>query len=136
MVTRFLWPLQLPLAAKLAAAVLLLIAAQYHLWSRLSSGSVFAPEFPRAVVMLFNWAFGAIVLLAAMQVLLDVATLLAMLVHSGVHVPDGVRYTMAAVVAVLAAIGVHQATRVPDLKDVEIAIPDLPRSSTATRCCN
>lgn len=126
MVTRFLWPLQLPLAAKLAAAVLLLIAAQYHLWSRLSSGSVFAPEFPRAVVMLFNWAFGAIVLLAAMQVLLDVATLLAMLVHSGVHVPDGVRYTMAAVVAVLAAIGVHQATRVPDLKDVEIAIPDLP----------
>lgn len=116
----------MPLAAKLAIAFLLLIAAQYHLWSRLSSGSVFAPEFPRAVVMLFNWAFGAIVLLAVMQVVLDAAMLLAMLLRHGFRVPDGARYAMVAAAAVLAAIGVQQATRVPDLKDVEIAIPDLP----------
>ena len=121
-----MWPLQLPFAAKLAVAVLLLIAAQYHLWSRLSSGSVFAPEFPRAVVMLFNWAFGAIVLLAVMQVLLDATSLFAMLLRHGFRVPDGARFAMAAAAAVLAAIGVHQATRVPDLKDVEIAIPNLP----------
>jgi predicted MPP superfamily phosphohydrolase len=87
---------------------------------------VFAPEFPRAVVMLFNWAFGAIVLLAVMQVVLDAAMLLATLLRHGFGVPDGARYAMAAAAAVLAAIGVQQATRVPDLKDVEIAIPDLP----------
>ncbi|MET0877113.1 MAG: metallophosphoesterase [Tardiphaga sp.] len=125
-VTRFLWPLQLPIAVKFAIALLLLIAAQYHLWSRLSSGSVFAPEFPRAVVMLFNWAFGAIVLLAVMQVVLDAAMLLATLLRHGFRVPDGARYAMAAAAAVLAAIGVQQAIRVPDLNDIEIAIPNLP----------
>jgi predicted MPP superfamily phosphohydrolase len=121
-----LWPLQLPLPAKLAAAVLLLFASQYHLWSKLSSGSVFAPEFPRALVILFNWAFGAIILLAVMQLLLDAATLLTMIFRSGVRVPDSVRYAMAAVAAVLAAVGVHNAIRVPPLNDIEVAIPGLP----------
>jgi predicted MPP superfamily phosphohydrolase len=87
---------------------------------------VFAPEFPRAVVILFNWAFGAIVLLAVMQVLLDVLMLLAMLVRSGLRVPDGARYAMAAVAVAMSAIGVQQAIRVPDLNDIEIAIPNLP----------
>lgn len=113
---------------KLAAAAVLLIASQYHLWSRFSSGSVFAPEFPRALVIAFNWAFGAIVLLAVMQLLLDAATLLAMLFRSGMRVPDGVRYAMAAAAAVLAAVGVHNAIRVPPLNDIEIAIPGLPPS--------
>ena len=126
MITRFVWPLQLPPAVKLAATVLLLAASQYHLWSKLSSGSVFAPEFPRAVVILFNWAFGAIVLLAVMQLQLDALTLPAMLVRSAFRVPDGVRYAMAGVAAVLAAIGVQQAIRVPPLNDIEIAIEGLP----------
>jgi hypothetical protein len=125
-VTRFLWPLQLPLAAKIVVAALLLVASQYHQWSRLSSGSVFSPEFPRAVVILFNWAFGAILFLAVLQLLLDGATLIAMLVHGGhVNVPDGIRYATGALAAGLAAIGVHQAIRVPPVNDIDIAIPGL-----------
>ena len=127
-ISRFVWPLPIPLAAKLVASVLLLVASQFHLWSKLSSGSVFAPEFPRAIVILFNWAFGAIVLLAVMQIVLDAATLLVMIFRTGVRVPDGLRYVMAAVAAVLSAIGVQQAIRVPPLNDIEIAIPDLPSS--------
>ncbi|MEQ4600111.1 MAG: metallophosphoesterase, partial [Methylobacteriaceae bacterium] len=69
-ISRVLWPLPWPLALKAVVAVLLLIASQYHLWSRLSSGSVFAPEFPRLLIVLFNWAFGAIFLVAAMQLAL------------------------------------------------------------------
>jgi hypothetical protein len=61
LVTRFIWPLELPLSIKIVAAVLALVALQFHRWSKLSSGSVFSPEFPRPVVVLFNWAFGAIV---------------------------------------------------------------------------
>jgi predicted MPP superfamily phosphohydrolase len=119
--------LQLPLAAKGVLAVLLLAASQYHFWSRLSSGSVFSPEFPRVAVILFNWAFGAIIFLAMMQLLLDGGTALAMLVHGGgVSVPDGVRYAMGAVAAVLAAIGVRQAIRVPPVENIEIGIPGLP----------
>lgn len=125
-VVRFLWPLQLPLSIKCVATVLLVVASQYHFWSRLSSGSVFAPEFPRLVVLLFNWAFGAIFLLAALQLLLDGGTLLAMAVHGGsVFVPDGVRYAIGTVAAAVAAIGVHQAIRVPPVRDIEIGIPEL-----------
>jgi hypothetical protein len=78
-------------------AALALVALQFHRWSKLSSGSVFAPEFPRPVVVLFNWTFGAIVLLALMQLVLDVGLLFGILIHGGiVSAPDGVRYGLAA----------------------------------------
>ena len=96
-------------------------------WSKLSSGSVFSPEFPRPVVALFNWAFGAIVLLALLQLALDVGLLVGIPFHGGiVSAPDGVRYGLAALAAVAAAIGVHQAMRIPPLKDIEIGIRGLP----------
>ena len=123
---RFLWPLSLPLAVKGFATITLLFFSQYHLWSRLSSGSVFSPEFPRWIVIGFNWAFGAIAFLSLLQIALDATTLLAMLVLGGVAVPDGVRYAIGAVAGLLAAIGVGQAVRVPPLEDVAIAIRDLP----------
>ena len=110
------------------AAVLTLVALQFHRWSKLSSGSVFSPEFPRPVVVLFNWAFGAIFLLALLQLLLDVGLLVAIPFHGGiVNPPDVVRYGLGALAAVAAAIGVHQAMRIPPLKDIEIGIRGLPR---------
>lgn len=117
----------MPLWVKAGLAVLLLAASQFHLWSRLSSGSVFAPEFPRAIVIIFNWAFGAILLLAALQLLLDIGMLVATILRQrGVGVPDIVRFVAAGIAALLAAVGVHNALRVPPIKDVEIAVDDLP----------
>jgi uncharacterized protein len=110
------------------AAVLTLVALQFHRWSKLSSGSEFSPEFPRPVVVLFNWVFGAIFLLALLQLLLDVGLLVAIPFHGGiVNPPDEVRYGLAALAALAAAIGVHQAMRIPPLKDIEIGIRGLPR---------
>jgi len=127
--TRFIWPMNWPLAAKVVIAALALVALQFHRWSRLSSGSEFSPEFPRPVVVLFNWAFGAVLLLALLQLLLETGLLLAIPFHGGlVRAPDGVRYGLAALAAVAAAIGVHQAIRIPPLKDIEIRIRGLPRS--------
>jgi predicted MPP superfamily phosphohydrolase len=124
---RFVLPLPWAPGGKIVLAIVLLMASQYHLWSRLSSGSVFSPEFPRALVLLFNWAFGVIVLLAVMQIALDVTALVARLVRpGGWATPEGVRYAAAIAAMLLSALGVHQATRVPALKDVEIAIPGLP----------
>lgn len=124
---RWLWPLSLSWGAKAGVAVLLLAASQYHLWSKLSSGSVFAPEFPRAIVILFNWAFGAILLLAVLQLVLDLGTLLAAVVRREMtSVPDAVRYGAAGLAALLAAIGVAGALRVPPVKNVEIAVRGLP----------
>ena len=126
-VARFVWPLHLPLPAKITAAALLFVASQYLEWCRLSSGSRFSPEFPRPVVILFNWAFGGLFFLAQLQILLDAGLLIAMPFRGAAGVPDGVRYGMAALAAVAAAIGVQQAVRVPPLKDIEVGIPGLPR---------
>lgn len=128
-IVRWLWPLPLPLWAKVPVALLMLGASQFHLWSRLSSGSVFAPEFPRLLVILFNWAFGALVLLAILQLFLDVGTLLTILVRRAlVREPDWLRYVAGLLAAMLAVIGVGSALRVPPVKDVEVAIRDLPAS--------
>ena len=125
---RFIWPLHLPLSAKIAAAAVVLVASQYHQWCKLSSGSVFAPEFPRPLIILFNWALGALFLVALMQILLDAGLLVGLLVHGGGGgAPDGVRYAMAAIAAVVAAFGVQQAIRVPPLKDIEVGIRGLPK---------
>lgn len=126
-VSRVVWPLPWPLAARLAVAVLLFAASQYHLWSRLSSGSVFAPEFPRAVVLLFNWAFGALVLLAVMQLALDLVALLTrVLPGGGWSVSTPWRYGSSAAAMLLAAVAVQQAARVPPLNDVEVRVENLP----------
>ena len=128
-IARWLLPLALPFWAKGGIAALLLVASQFHFWSRLSSGSVFAPEFPRVVVILFNWAFGALVLLAVLQILLDLgllATLVARRGAAGVGAPDALRYAIAGIAATLAAIGVAQALRVPPMNDVEVTVRDLP----------
>lgn len=124
---RWLWPLPLPLWAKLLGGVLLLAASQFHLWNRLSSGSVFAPEFPRLVVILFNWAFGALVLLAVFQIVVDLGALATMVARQQiVREPVALRGAVAALAAILAAIGVANAIRVPPIKDVSVAIPRLP----------
>lgn len=126
-IVRFIWPMPWTLAARIAVAVLFLLASQYHLYSRFSSGSVFSPEFPRVVVMLFNWGFGAILLIAVLQIIVDLGTLLAMLVRRRwLTIPAGLRYGLGTAAVVLSAIGVSQAVRVPPVKDIEVAIKNLP----------
>jgi predicted MPP superfamily phosphohydrolase len=126
-IVRYIWPMPWALSARIAVALLVLLASQYHLYSRLSSGSVFSPEFPRAVVMLFNWAFGAILLVAVLQIVIDLGMLLTMLVRRRwLTVAPGLRYAIGGAALVLAAIGVQQAVRVPPVKDIDIAVRNLP----------
>ena len=126
-ITRFVWPMPWAPSAKIAVALLMLLASQYHLFSRISSGSVFSPEFPRYLVMLFNWAFGAVLLVAVLQIVVDLGILLMALIRQNwVTVPAGLRYGIGTIAMVLAAIGVQQAVRVPPVKDVAIAVKGLP----------
>ena len=126
-VTRFVWPLPWALPIKLTLSGVLLFASQYHFWSKLSSGSVFTPQFPRHVVIAFNWAFGAISLLAAFQIALDLLLLVATVFGRG---GDGdhhaARYAIGVAAVVLAGIGVRQASRIPPLRDITVPIADLP----------
>ncbi|KQR69412.1 metallophosphoesterase [Rhizobium sp. Leaf341] len=126
---RFIQPLPWLWSAKAVLAVLLLLASQYHLFSRISSGSVFSPEFPRWLVIGFNVLFGAIVLLAVLQIALDlVSVVLALAKGRWIAVPPLVRYGLGAAALVTASIGVANAIRVPPLTSIEIAIPGLPPS--------
>ena len=126
-ISLFLWPLPWPLVIKVAVALIMLGASQFQYWSKLSSGSIFAPEFPRIVVLLFNWGSGTILFLALMQLAADAVMIALRLapVHAVSITPD-VRYAMATSAAILAAIAVFNAARVPRLKDLEIDIADLP----------
>ncbi|MET3824351.1 putative MPP superfamily phosphohydrolase [Sphingomonas sp. PvP055] len=107
----------------------LLIGSQFLLWSRLSSGSPFAPEMPRFVVLVFNVAYGAILLLAVFQLVVDLARLPALLIgQGGFAVPVAVRYGMGLSALFLAGLGVAQAQRVPPVRDIDVVIPGLPKA--------
>lgn len=125
-ILNWLWPLPLPLGLKILAATLVIVAALYHYWSRLSSGSVFAPEFPRPLVILFNWAFGAILFLTLLQIALDLGALgVALATWQPLHVSVGAREAVGGMAGVLAAIGVANALRVPPVRDVTVTIRGL-----------
>jgi predicted MPP superfamily phosphohydrolase len=124
---QFLWPLPWPLAVRIVLAIVVLLASQYHLFCRLSSGSPFSPEMPRLLVIVMNWAFAAIVLLAVFQIVTDLVTLLTMLLQRrAIDIHAGVRYTTGTIALALSAFGVSQAIRVPALKDVTFHIAGLP----------
>lgn len=126
-VVRFIEPLPWPWSIKLIFAGILLAASQYLLFCRLSSGSVFSPEFPRPLIIAFNVLFGATLFLAMLQIALDVVCILLMPIEGHFPlVPPLVRYAMALASVCLSAFAVSQAVRVPTLKDVEIAIVGLP----------
>jgi predicted MPP superfamily phosphohydrolase len=126
-VVRFIQPLPWIWSIKASVAILLLVASQFHLISRLSSGSVFDPEFPRPLVIAFNVLFGWIVLLAVFQIALDVVSLAIIPLNGGFpSAPAGLRYAIGILVLGLSAYGVRQAIRVPPLKDIEIPVVGLP----------
>ncbi|PWW04113.1 hypothetical protein DFR52_101803 [Hoeflea marina] len=126
-VVRFILPLPWPWMFKLMLALVLLIGSQYHLVSRLSSGSVFAPEFPRSLVIGFNIVFAAVAMLAVFQLVLDATTIgIALMQWTFPTIAPGVRYALGISALALSVLGVSQAVVVPPLKDMEIAIADLP----------
>jgi predicted MPP superfamily phosphohydrolase len=126
-VIRTLLPMPWPGAVKAVAALVLLIGSQFHFFSRLSSGSMFNPEFPRPIVILFNWIFGAIALLAIFQIALDLVGLVATLGGiGGAGVWIEARYAIGIAAFALAALGVRLAIGVPPLKDVTAEIAGLP----------
>jgi predicted MPP superfamily phosphohydrolase len=128
-VFRFLLPLPWLPVAKIAVAAALLVASQQLLINRLSSGSVFSPEYPRPLVILLNLLFGFMVLLAVFQLAVDVVTLAVGLARGGMGAPPvWIRYGIGVLAFALSAYGVSQAIRVPPLKEIEVGIPGLPPS--------
>lgn len=118
-------PFALPIKILLALAIL--VGSQYHLACRLTSGSVFSPEMPRSVIVVFNCAFVSILMLFSLQLLFDLSRVAARLV-SGVtlQVPVAVSCALACSLLLIAAAGVRNALVVPSVRHVEIYVRDLP----------
>jgi predicted MPP superfamily phosphohydrolase len=128
-ILRWLWALTMALELKVGIATLLLVGCQFHLWARLSSGSMFAPEFPHGLVVIFSWVIGAIMMLAVFQLVLDIGWLAsAPIRYSCRPAPEWSRWAIAAVAMSLAAVAVWNAVRVPPVRDVDVHIPNLPRA--------
>ncbi|NVN09564.1 metallophosphoesterase [Nguyenibacter vanlangensis] len=125
-ILNWLWPLPLPLAVKVLVAVCVIVASQYQFWSRLSSGSVFAPEFPKPLIILFNWAVGTVLFLTLLQLALDCGVLvIALVTWQPVHIGAEARIAVGGVAALLAATGVVNALRVPPVRDEIVVIRGL-----------
>lgn len=124
---RVVAPLPWPLSMRIVLGAAMLIASQYHLWCRLSSGSVFSPEFPRPLILLFNWAFGTILLLAAMLIAIDLGSLILSVARQRMApAPMPLRYVATGIAGILAAIGVVRAGRLPQVRDLAVEVANLP----------
>ena len=125
-IARVIIPLSLPLSAKILLSALALLASQYLLVSRFTSGGIFSAEMPRAIIILFNWAYGTVLLLAVFQIVLDAVMLLALLLRHPLPLSPDARYLTVLLAMGLAAFGVQQAIRVPPVKEVTLLLPNLP----------
>lgn len=124
---RFLYPLPLHPAFRLAAGLLLLAASQHHFLTRYFRGTSFSPEVPRPLGMLANALFGTLLLLFVFQIALDGMLVAAsVLKGSCLTAPAGLRYAVGLAALALSVMGVLQAVRVPPVKQVEILLPNLP----------
>ncbi|WP_323028996.1 metallophosphoesterase [Castellaniella defragrans] len=127
---RFVWPLPWGIGARAALACVLLLVAQYHWIVRSFFGSLASPELPQGVLVGLGWAFGALLLLAMLLLLRDVAAGLVYLFARGAGramlVGRTLNLSLGALALVLSAIGTWQAVRVPDVKDLELTVPGLP----------
>nr|WP_218878540.1 metallophosphoesterase [Pseudomonas flavescens] len=113
---------------KALLGVLILLVAEHHLITRSFFGSMASPEIPGEVLMLLGWAFGALIVSALVLLVLDFTALVfarAGAVGRAAKAP-GLRAGVGAAAMLLSAFGVWQAVRVPDVRDVEIELAQLP----------
>jgi predicted MPP superfamily phosphohydrolase len=125
---RFLGRLPIHGVTKYALVTMVLLVSVHHLLSRIVFGTMFSPEVPRAVMIVVNWLFVSILLLALVQTAIEFYRLVRWLIERRWIKPP-VRMLALVGFASLAvsAFGVSQALRVPPPKTVEIPIKGLPR---------
>lgn len=130
---RFVPPLPVGGIWKWLIAFGILLVSQYHLVNRLFLGGMASPEMPFPVLALGGWIFGAFILLSCFLLLKDIASLFLWFGRkagflSADSMLSGHYWVLGLGIAalLLSAIGVWQATRVPDIRHVDITLKRLP----------
>ena len=129
---RFAPALPWPVAAKWLMALALLAISQQYLVTRSFFGSLASPEAPFGVLAFMGWLFGALLLLSSFLLLKDVGVFLFFVLRKITGLPpiglSAAWWTSLLGISALAlsAIGVWQAVRVPDVREVEVRLERLP----------
>ncbi|MGH8817224.1 MAG: metallophosphoesterase [Achromobacter pestifer] len=127
---RFVWRLPIAKSGRILLAIAFLLIAEHHLVTRNFFGSMASPEIPATLLMVLGWLFGSLLLLAMLLLVRDVAGLLAYAGSRsrGRRLWAAQQWGVGAAAAAMAlsAVGVWQAVRVPDVKTIDIALPNLP----------
>ncbi|MEQ9994638.1 metallophosphoesterase [Pectobacterium versatile] len=127
---RLVWRLRVGVPVKRILAVLVLLASQHHLITRTFFGTMASPEVPAFVLMLLGWAFGALLISAFLLLAIDLLGIVGRLLSRSVGQTllnnMVLRGGMAVVAMGLAAIGVWEAVRVPEVRTVEVELKQLP----------
>lgn len=136
MMWRFVWPLKAPLVVKLCIAFLIAFTSCKYLIYRYIGGSIAGPDLPQAFLISMEVLFITLLGMAILVGLRDgIAVLLWILrklglVGEGVKMPSlGAKQAACFIIfpLMLASYGVWNATKVPDVRTIEITIPNLPK---------
>ena len=130
-VWRLVWRLpSFPTWAKWVLTLVVLVASQQYAVFRLGAGTMASPELPRALILLTNWGFASLLFITVILLLWDIVGMVLWLVARRAGRAILTAYRSRAAVALLLALGVAygvaQAVRVPDVKRIEVRIPNLP----------
>ena len=129
---RFVPSLPVGIGGKWLVALGILLVSQYYLFGRLSFGGMASPEIPFGALAFLGGLFGALILLAVFLLLKDVVSLFWWTGYKIGWLPSEpipvyrINVALAISALVLAAIGVWQAVRVPDVRRVDITLNRLP----------
>lgn len=138
---RCLSPLRLPRALRLPLTALLFFACFKLQILRLLYPGTIIPEVPHAVLMVTGWLYAVAIFLVLCSLLLDGFLLLRGLARSRRPVARGAaparpRLRVASLLMLsctLASVGLWEAVRVPDVRRMELAVPDLPSDLSGLR---
>lgn len=127
---RLVWRLPVSVWIKYPLTLLTIIAAEHHLVTRLFFGSMASPEIPAPLLMVLGWAFGSLLIITGLLLVLDAISLVTWLYNK----PLGqrlfanitVRGVLAMLIMVITVFGVREAVRVPEIKTVHVTLPGLP----------
>lgn len=124
---RFIRQLSMPRYYQLLLGMVVIAGCEFHLMSRIIFGTMFSPELPETIMLFLGWFFGCILFLALLLLLRDLLALIVwLLIRRRPPGRAGFGNILMVVAALLSATGLYQAVKVPDVKQTEIVLPDLP----------
>lgn len=130
---RFVFPLSCGPFVKLGiATVIILISRKFQIYEWIG-GCFFSPALPRPILLGMELSYAALLFLVLLLLARDILLLLLRLVYRvGIQwyfpfSPDMQRAVLTFIAITLSSVGVWQSIRVPDIRTVELTVPNLPQ---------